>query len=179
MIIQLETKRAFENLEAILSVPGVDVVWLGHYDLTVSMGPRKSTTKAPLQAMDDPLIDCLSQKARRRTRIPSPHAGIGSALDSQGVSHDQPGQRHRKFQREYRHSAMGCSFHPSKCHRGRRGEMKYTVQAFNAGTFWVPGPEVYWMESWGTREEMKVIIYLIRGGDHNILINTGPPQDLQ
>ena len=56
--------------------------------------------------------------------------------------------------------------------------MKYSVQAFNAGTFWVPGPEVYWMESWNQREEMNVLIYLIRGGGQNILINTGPPQDL-
>ena len=56
--------------------------------------------------------------------------------------------------------------------------MKYSVQAFNAGTFWVPGPEVYWMNRWNTREEMNVIVYLIRGGGQNILINTGPPQDL-
>jgi glyoxylase-like metal-dependent hydrolase (beta-lactamase superfamily II) len=56
--------------------------------------------------------------------------------------------------------------------------MKYSIQAFNAGTFWVPGPEVYWMENWGTREEMNTLIYLVRGGRHNILINTGPPQDL-
>jgi glyoxylase-like metal-dependent hydrolase (beta-lactamase superfamily II) len=56
--------------------------------------------------------------------------------------------------------------------------MKYTVQAFNAGTFWVPGPEVYWMEAWNQREEMNTLIYLIRGGGQNILINTGPPQDL-
>jgi len=56
--------------------------------------------------------------------------------------------------------------------------MKYSVQAFNGGTFWVPGPEVYWMENWNTREEMNAIIYLIRGGGHNILINTGTPQDL-
>ena len=56
--------------------------------------------------------------------------------------------------------------------------MNYSVQAFNAGTFYVPGPEVYWMQHWNTREEMNIIIYLIRGGGHNILINTGPPQDL-
>ena len=56
--------------------------------------------------------------------------------------------------------------------------MTYTVQAFNAGTFWVPGPEVYWMERWNTREEMNLILYLVRGGGHNILVNTGPPQDL-
>jgi len=54
----------------------------------------------------------------------------------------------------------------------------YTIRAFNAGTFWVPGPEVYWMHNWGTREEMNVIVYLLRGGGRNILINTGPPQDL-
>lgn len=56
--------------------------------------------------------------------------------------------------------------------------MKYTVRAFNAGTFWVPGPEVYWMQGWNTREEMNVVIYLVQGGGQNILINTGPPQDL-
>jgi glyoxylase-like metal-dependent hydrolase (beta-lactamase superfamily II) len=56
--------------------------------------------------------------------------------------------------------------------------MKYTIQAFNGGTFWVPGPEVYWMEAWNQREEMNALIYLVRGGSQNILINTGPPQDL-
>jgi hypothetical protein len=56
--------------------------------------------------------------------------------------------------------------------------MKFSVQAFNAGTFFVPGPEVYWMEAWNQREEMNLLIYLIRDGDHNVLINTGPPQDL-
>ena len=56
--------------------------------------------------------------------------------------------------------------------------MTYSIQAFNAGTFWVPGPEVYWMENWNQREEMNTIIFLVRGGGENILINTGPPQDL-
>jgi len=56
--------------------------------------------------------------------------------------------------------------------------LKFSVQAFNAGTFWVPGPEVYWMEAWNQREEMNVLIYLLRAEGHNILINTGPPQDL-
>jgi glyoxylase-like metal-dependent hydrolase (beta-lactamase superfamily II) len=54
----------------------------------------------------------------------------------------------------------------------------YTVRAFNGGTFWVPGPEVYWMHGWGTREEMNALIYLVQGGGHNILINTGPPRNL-
>jgi glyoxylase-like metal-dependent hydrolase (beta-lactamase superfamily II) len=56
--------------------------------------------------------------------------------------------------------------------------MNYSIRAFNAGTFWVPGPEVYWMHGWDQREEMNLILYLVRGGGQNILINTGPPQDL-
>lgn len=56
--------------------------------------------------------------------------------------------------------------------------MNYSVQAFNAGTFLVPGPEVYWMEGWNEREEMNALIYLVRGEGQNILINTGPPRDL-
>jgi glyoxylase-like metal-dependent hydrolase (beta-lactamase superfamily II) len=57
--------------------------------------------------------------------------------------------------------------------------MKYSVQAFNAGTFYVPGPEVYWLQGWNQREEMNVIVYLVRGCGQNVLINTGPPQNLQ
>jgi 2-dehydro-3-deoxyglucarate aldolase/4-hydroxy-2-oxoheptanedioate aldolase len=38
VILLLETVKAFENLEQIVSVPGVDVAWMGHFDLTTSMG---------------------------------------------------------------------------------------------------------------------------------------------
>ncbi len=59
VIIQVETVRAFENLEAIVSVPGVDVAWIGHYDLTVSMGiPAQFDHPRLLQAMDDLVAVC-------------------------------------------------------------------------------------------------------------------------
>ena len=38
VIALLETARAFENLDAIVSTPGLDVAWMGHYDLTTSLG---------------------------------------------------------------------------------------------------------------------------------------------
>ena len=38
VIALLETAKAFENLEDIVSTSGLDVAWMGHYDLTVSMG---------------------------------------------------------------------------------------------------------------------------------------------
>jgi 2-keto-3-deoxy-L-rhamnonate aldolase RhmA len=38
VIALVETARGIENAEAILATPGIDVGWLGHYDLTDSMG---------------------------------------------------------------------------------------------------------------------------------------------
>jgi 2-dehydro-3-deoxyglucarate aldolase/4-hydroxy-2-oxoheptanedioate aldolase len=59
VIVQVETVKAFENLEAIVSVPGIDVVWIGHYDLTVSMGiPAQFDHPQLLRAMDDVVATC-------------------------------------------------------------------------------------------------------------------------
>jgi 2-keto-3-deoxy-L-rhamnonate aldolase RhmA len=59
VIIQLESAHAFENLESIVSVPGVDVAWVGHYDLTLSMGlPGQFDHPRFLQAMDDLVAAC-------------------------------------------------------------------------------------------------------------------------
>lgn len=38
VIVQIETVKAVENADAIIGTDGVDVVWLGHFDLTASMG---------------------------------------------------------------------------------------------------------------------------------------------
>lgn len=38
IICQIESVEGLENLEAIASTPGVDVLWVGHFDLTNSMG---------------------------------------------------------------------------------------------------------------------------------------------
>ena len=38
VICQIESLRGLENLEAIAAAPGVDILWVGHFDLTNSMG---------------------------------------------------------------------------------------------------------------------------------------------
>jgi 2-dehydro-3-deoxyglucarate aldolase/4-hydroxy-2-oxoheptanedioate aldolase len=38
VICQIESETGVRNAEAIAAVDGVDVLWVGHYDLTVSMG---------------------------------------------------------------------------------------------------------------------------------------------
>jgi 2-keto-3-deoxy-L-rhamnonate aldolase RhmA len=37
-IVQIETVEGLRNVDEILSVPGVDAVWIGQFDLTASMG---------------------------------------------------------------------------------------------------------------------------------------------
>ncbi|MGH2531288.1 MAG: HpcH/HpaI aldolase family protein [Thermomicrobiales bacterium] len=38
LIAQVETARGVENIDAIAAVEGVDVLWIGHFDLTASLG---------------------------------------------------------------------------------------------------------------------------------------------
>jgi 2-dehydro-3-deoxyglucarate aldolase/4-hydroxy-2-oxoheptanedioate aldolase len=38
IILQIETARGVENADAIAAVPGVDVLWIGHFDLSLSLG---------------------------------------------------------------------------------------------------------------------------------------------
>ncbi len=59
VIIQVETVKGLENLDGIVSVPGVDVIWVGHYDLSVSMGvPGQFDHPRMMQAMDDVVTAC-------------------------------------------------------------------------------------------------------------------------
>jgi 2-dehydro-3-deoxyglucarate aldolase/4-hydroxy-2-oxoheptanedioate aldolase len=59
VIALVETVRAFENLDDIVSTPGLDVAWMGHYDLTVSMGiPAQFDHPRFLAAMDQLLETC-------------------------------------------------------------------------------------------------------------------------
>ena len=59
VIAILETAGALENLDDIVSVPGLDVAWMGHYDLTVSLGiPAQFEHPRFLAAMDVLLDTC-------------------------------------------------------------------------------------------------------------------------
>jgi 2-dehydro-3-deoxyglucarate aldolase/4-hydroxy-2-oxoheptanedioate aldolase len=59
VILLLETVKAFDNLEEIVSVAGIDIAWMGHYDLTVSMGiPAQFDHPRFLEAMDALVASC-------------------------------------------------------------------------------------------------------------------------
>ncbi len=54
IICQIESEEGLANLEAIASTPGVDCLWVGHFDLTQSMG-------IPGQFQQQRFLDALGQ----------------------------------------------------------------------------------------------------------------------
>ncbi|MFC6357109.1 HpcH/HpaI aldolase family protein [Luethyella okanaganae] len=53
IMVQIETVEGLENVEEIAAVDGVDVLWVGHFDLTTSMGiPTEFTNPLYLDALD-------------------------------------------------------------------------------------------------------------------------------
>src|SRR5580704_13101932 len=77
VILLLETEKAFQNLEEIISVPGVDVAWIGHYDLTVSMGiPAQFEHPRFLAAMDELVSVCKRYGVAAGFLPSSPELGV-------------------------------------------------------------------------------------------------------
>jgi 2-dehydro-3-deoxyglucarate aldolase/4-hydroxy-2-oxoheptanedioate aldolase len=57
VIAQIESAAGIENADAIASVPGVDVVWLGQFDLSLSLGVPGRFEDATYLAAVDRLIE--------------------------------------------------------------------------------------------------------------------------
>ena len=77
IILLLETEKAFEDLDEIVSVPGVDVAWMGHYDLTVSMGiPAQFDHPRFLAAMDALIASCQKFGVAPGFLPPTPESAV-------------------------------------------------------------------------------------------------------
>ena len=62
LIAQIETARGVEQAEAIAATPGIDVLWIGHFDLTTSLGiPAQFTHPDYLRAVERVLEACRNQ----------------------------------------------------------------------------------------------------------------------
>jgi 2-keto-3-deoxy-L-rhamnonate aldolase RhmA len=73
----LETEKAFQHLDEIISVPAVDVAWIGQYDLTVSMGiPAQCDHPRVPAAMDELITVCRRHGVGTRFLSPSPDSAI-------------------------------------------------------------------------------------------------------
>jgi 4-hydroxy-2-oxoheptanedioate aldolase len=75
VVVIVEEKRAIENIEAIVSVPGIDVVFIGANDLSFSLGTRGRT--------GDPVVEQAVEKVLAACRKHGVAAGYpaGSAAE--------------------------------------------------------------------------------------------------
>ena len=64
VIALIETERGAENVDAIAATPGIDVVWLGHFDMTNSLGvPGQFDHPTYAQA-----VDAIISAARKHSK---------------------------------------------------------------------------------------------------------------
>ena len=57
--------------------------------------------------------------------------------------------------------------------------MTYTLTAHCMGTMPLPGPEVFWMQAWDDWFDAHFWMLVAQGPDATVVINTGPPADLE
>ncbi len=83
LVALVETARGVENVDAIAAVEGIDVIWVGHFDLTTSMGIPGAFEHPRFRAA----LQCILDACRRHGKaagIMVPDAGEGRARLSQG-----------------------------------------------------------------------------------------------
>ena len=64
VIALIESERGIQNIDAILAVPGIDVGWLGHYDLTDSMGCPGQFERPEFDAAVRALLDACERQGK-------------------------------------------------------------------------------------------------------------------
>ena len=73
VIIQLEGQQALENLNEIMEVPGIDILFIGPYDLSQSLGlPGQTTHPAVVEQMQE-----IVERAKKK------HILVGTFTDSE------------------------------------------------------------------------------------------------
>lgn len=83
LIAQIETEHGLENVDAIAGVDGIDVLWIGHFDLTNFMGiPGQFTSEAYLDAVKQVVAAC--EKHGKVAGIMVGDTATGQAMLDQG-----------------------------------------------------------------------------------------------
>jgi len=85
LIAQIETAQGLESVDAIAAVDGIDCLWIGHFDLTNSLGiPGQFTHPTYLEAVERVLDAC--QKHGKAPGIMAGNLADGEALLKQGFT---------------------------------------------------------------------------------------------
>jgi len=83
LFCQIETAEGVENADAIAAVDGIDCLWIGHFDLSVSLGiPGQFDHPKFLKAVERTIAAAKKHKRALGRLVPTTEAGI--ALYKQG-----------------------------------------------------------------------------------------------
>jgi 2-dehydro-3-deoxyglucarate aldolase/4-hydroxy-2-oxoheptanedioate aldolase len=83
VIAQIETAAGLRNVEAIAATPGIDVLWIGQFDLSISLGiPGQFTNPELIAAMDQVIAAC--RRHGKVAGIMAPDLATGRELLAQG-----------------------------------------------------------------------------------------------
>jgi len=83
LLAQIETVVGLQNVEAIAATPGIDVLWIGQFDLSISMGiPGQFANPKLIAAMDRVVAACT--KHGKVAGIMAPDLATGRELLKQG-----------------------------------------------------------------------------------------------
>src|SRR5690242_16084711 len=77
LFCQIETAEGVKNADAIAAIPGVDCLWVGHFDLSVSLGvPGEFTNPKFTGAIDKVVAACRKHKKALGRLVPNVETGI-------------------------------------------------------------------------------------------------------
>ena len=83
-IALIESARGIENADAILATPGLDLGWLGHYDLSDSLGCVEAFDDPRYVAAEKRLLAAV-ERGRQAPRLARRHRRSGAARAARAV----------------------------------------------------------------------------------------------
>jgi 2-dehydro-3-deoxyglucarate aldolase/4-hydroxy-2-oxoheptanedioate aldolase len=83
LIAQIETAAGLASVDAIAATPGIDVLWIGQFDLSISLGiPGQFTHPRLVGAMDETIAAC--RRHGKTAGIMAPDLATGKELLNRG-----------------------------------------------------------------------------------------------
>ena len=83
MFLQIETAEGVENAEAMAAIDGVDCLWVGHFDLSVSLGIPGEFDHPTFKAAIDKTVAAAKKHGKSLGRL-VPNVAQGVEIYGQG-----------------------------------------------------------------------------------------------
>ena len=81
LIAQIETAAGVENVDAIAAVEGIDVLWIGHFDLSLSLGTPGQFAHTKMEEATARVLAACKKHGKTAGIMPTDVAGGKAVLD--------------------------------------------------------------------------------------------------